>query len=306
MKYYMGIDGGGSKTTVLICDENGKAAAVYTGKGINSNTVGMRAAKKNLAEAVRGAIAIADVPLTAAFIGSAALSARADTVYVQDFCGDVFYCDNIAMDSDVFIALEAMRRTGPCAVVICGTGSMAAGRDPNGRIIHTGGWGPVLGDEGSGYALALDAIKAGIRGAEKSGPPTKLSDVLADYFSVKDYNDLLPLFYENNVDTCRVAGFAPFLFDVLQQGDAVAKEITDKHMLLLFRTAAALLRQLPENTPLGLWGGILQHQAYFRDGLSRLIKSSFPNTEICLLPYPPEYGAAFAAMALEDIDGRSP
>ena len=300
----MGIDGGGSKTTVLICDGNGNTAALYTGKSINSNTIGFRAAKQNLAEAVRGAFAIANVPLTAAFIGSAALSARADTDYTREFCGDIIPCNKIAMDSDVYIALEAMRRPGPCAVVICGTGSMAACRDSDGRIIHTGGWGPVLGDEGSGYALALDAIKTGIRGAEKSGRPTKLSDAVLDYFTIKEFDDLLPLFYENNVDTCLVAGFAPILFDILHTGDTAAKELVDKHILLLFRTTAALLHKLPDTAPLGLWGGILQHQAYFRDSFSRYVRSSFPNTEICLLPYPPEYGAAFAAMAMENINGR--
>ena len=174
MKYYLGIDGGGTKTTAILCDENAHLISRFVGESINYNSVGMETARENLRQTVDGVLAENDIKLNAAFIGMSAISDRADDNFTRKFCAGIIDCDKVTMDSDVYIGLEAMRCDGAAAMVISGTGSMAVGRLPDEKIIHTGGWGYILGDEGSGYSMSVDALRAAICGYEGRAEKTSL------------------------------------------------------------------------------------------------------------------------------------
>ena len=194
MKYYLGIDGGGTKTTAVICDENCNFISSFVGESINFNSVGTKTARENLRAIADGVTQGGNIRPDAVFIGMSAISERADDALTKELCDDIFDCGNITMDSDVFIGIEAMRCDGAAAMVISGTGSMAAGRLADGEIIHTGGWGYILGDEGSGYAMALDAIKAGICASEGSSQPTSLTQAVLDHFKISDMQELIDIF----------------------------------------------------------------------------------------------------------------
>lgn len=296
MAYYLGIDGGGSKTTAIVCDENLNKISSFVGEGINFNSIGMETARQNLKGVVEGVLAGKDISLNAAFIGMSAISNRADKELTGEFCGGIINCPNITMDSDVFIALEAMGCDGPAAMVISGTGSMACGRLPDGSIIHTGGWGYILGDEGSGYGMALDAVKSAIRAYEKSGPATALTQGVLSHHKITDMQEIIDIFYNPPMPRSEIAKFAPVFLEYVNSGDEVALNILKKHAKELADTVTALLKQMPEGTPLGLWGGIMENSSEFREEFTAQIKDKFPQTEVNLLKYPPEYGAVMAAI----------
>lgn len=296
MAYYLGIDGGGSKTTAIVCDENLNKISSFVGEGINFNSIGMQTARQNLKGVVEGVLAGKDISLNAAFIGMSAISNRADKELTGELCGGIINCPNITMDSDVFIALEAMGCDGPAAMVISGTGSMACGRLPDGSIIHTGGWGYILGDEGSGYGMALDAVKSAIRAYEKSGPATALTQGVLNYCKITDMQEIIDIFYNPPMPRSEIAKFAPVFLEYVNSGDEVAFNILKKHAKELADTVIALLKQMPEGTPLGLWGGIMENSSEFREEFTAQIKDKFPKTEVNLLKYPPEYGAVMAAI----------
>ena len=298
MNYFLGIDGGGSKTTALLCDENKKTVAEYVGGGLNYNAIGFAAARENLKEVVDGVLGGKDLPLTAAFLGLSALSEKADGALVERLCSGIIDCGMIGMHTDVYIALEAMETDGPAAAVICGTGSMAAGRDENGTILHTGGWGHLLGDEGSGYALSMEAIKAAIRGAEGSGPKTILTEEVLSFFGIADIGGLIDLFYDPPLPRDRIAAFAPWFFGAVRCYDRAAYDIMHAQAKSLAGTAAALLRQLPDGTDVGLWGGIFEHYSEFLSEFREELSALFPAAYISLLRQPPVYGAVLAAMKL--------
>ncbi len=296
MAYYLGIDGGGSKTTAIICDENLNKISSFVGEGINFNSVGMEKARQNLKGVVEGVLAGKDICLNAVFIGMSAISNRADNELTKELCQGIINCPNITMDSDVFIALEAMGCDGAAAMVISGTGSMACGRLTEGTIIHTGGWGYILGDEGSGYGMAVDALKAAIRSYEKSGPATALTQRVLNYCKITDMQEIIDIFYNPPMPRSEIAKFAPVFLDCVRTGDEVALDILKKHAKELADTVTALLEQMPEGTPLGLWGGIMKNSSEFREEFTAKIKEKFPKTEVSLLKYPPEYGAVKAAI----------
>ncbi|MEE1065735.1 MAG: BadF/BadG/BcrA/BcrD ATPase family protein [Acutalibacteraceae bacterium] len=294
MKYYLGIDGGGTKTTAIICDENAQLISRFVGESINYNSVGMETARKNLKATVDGVLPN-DVKLNAAFIGMSAISERADDEFTKKLCEGIIDCDKITMDSDVYIGLEAMRCDGSAAMVISGTGSMAVGRLPDGEIIHTGGWGYILGDEGSGYAICIDALRAAICGYEGSAEKTLLTDAVKEHYQVNDMLELIDIFYDPPMPRSEIAKLAPIVFKC-SENDGVADAIIRNHAQLLANTVSALLSQLPEGTPLGLWGGIFENYEKFRNLFSASVNERFPETEINVLEYAPEYGAVFAAI----------
>ena len=302
MKYYLGIDGGGSKTTAVICDEKGNTVASFIGDSINYNSVGTAAARENLRKTVEGAIGPEDITFSSAFIGMSAISERADDDVTKTLCDGIIDCPKIVMDSDVYIGIEAMKLNGPAAMVISGTGSMSVGRLGDGTIIHKGGWGYILGDEGSGYAIALDAIRAAVCGEENSAPKTALTDAVLKFYKADNLLSLIDIFYDPPISRSEIAKFAPLVFECADNGDAVAKNIITHHTELLANTVCALLREMPEGTPLGMWGGIMQNCEGFRTEFSALVNKEFPKTKAFLLDYPPEYGAIFAAMKLDGID----
>lgn len=294
MKYYLGIDGGGTKTTAIICDENAQLISRFVGESINYNSVGMEAARKNLKATVDGVLP-ENVKLNAAFIGMSAISERADDEFTKKLCEGIIDCDKVTMDSDVYIGLEAMRCDGAAAMVISGTGSMAVGRLPDGEIIHTGGWGYTLGDEGSGYAICIDALRAAICGYEGSAEKTLLSDAIKEHYQVSDMLELIDIFYDPPMPRSEIAKLARLVFSCAET-DNVADAIIKNHAQLLANTVSALLSQMPDGTPLGLWGGIFENYEKFRSYFSSTVNERFPETKINVLEYAPEYGAVFAAI----------
>lgn len=301
MKYYLGIDGGGTKTVAIVCDENGTLVSRFVGKSINYNSVGTHTARKNLKETVDGVLDGKGITLSSVFIGMPALSDRADEELTKQMCDGVIDCPKIAMDSDVYIGLEAMKCDGAVAMVVSGTGSMAVGRLEDGTILHTGGWGYILGDEGSGYALGLDAVKAAICGAEGSAAPTILTQKVLEHFNITEIDSLIDIFYDPPITNSEVAKLAPVLFECAQNGDTVADKIINRHAQLLADTVTALLCRMPCGTPLGMWGGILVNCDMFREKFVSLVKEKFPETEVEIIKYPPEYGAVFAAMKEDNV-----
>ena len=303
MRYYLGVDGGGSKTTALICDETGARISSFFAGGINYNAIGIDAARENLRAAVAGALGGRDIPLSSACIGCAALDGPADAALTERLCGGVIPCDHIILDSDVGVALAAMDTEGGAAIAICGTGSMAAGRDRDGRIIHTGGYGYLIGDEGSGFAVARQAVGAGLRCFDKSGPATMLTDRVFAFYNAESVPALLDTLYKTPFTPGTVAAFAPEVLRCAEEGDAVASSILKDQAKGFAETVKALLRKLPENAPLGLWGGMFQHHESYAALFSEYVKKDFPGCRVGLLPNPPEYGAVLAAMRTESKNG---
>src|SRR5581483_5378036 len=109
--------------------------------------------------------------------------------------------------------------------LVAGTGSMAFARAPDGRTARAGGWGYLLGDEGSGYALALAALRAVVRDADGRGPATRLTSRLLAHFGAVLAQDLVRLVYGGGVDRAALAAVAPYVLEAAAAGDEVAAEI---------------------------------------------------------------------------------
>ncbi|MBR0509768.1 MAG: hypothetical protein IJJ85_06585 [Clostridia bacterium] len=295
---FLGLDGGGSGSTAVLCDETGAVVRRAKGGGLNFLGIGMDAARENLRALVSDVTEGSAYAVAAAGIGCAALDGIADEKLTEALCGGTVPCKAICLDSDVSMALFAVKERGCAAAAICGTGSMAAGRLPDGTVIHTGGWGARLGDEGSGYRLSVEAVRAALSYADGVGEHTALYDAVMDFFRCRTKGELIARFYDPPVSTREVAAFAPVFFGIAAKGDHAANTILNCQVLSFTDTVSALMRRLPQGTPLGVWGGIFEHHAPFRDLFIQTLSSRFPQTEVSLLPCAPEVAAAKRAMRL--------
>ncbi len=291
--YFLGIDGGGTKTTCLVCDESLNEIFRTVGSSINFYSEGLEKARSNMKAML---LEIEEKTGIAHFdgvcVGSSALFSRADEQTRADFCDGVFDADNIIMDSDLFIALKASEKKN-VLVAIAGTGSMVAGFNEKGEVITKGGYGYILGDEGSGYRIALDGIREGVRSLDGTGENTLLGEYLLEFGKVKAKEELVDAFYCPEKDRKSIAAFSPFVSKAAQNGDKIALSILHKQCELLCMTVNALLAEMPEKPHISLFGGVFQHDEIFTSHFKALVRDKCASCE--LLTKEPAYGAVVAA-----------
>lgn len=299
MKYYLGIDGGGTRTTAAVSDENGKVILKAIGKTINFYSVGMEAARENLEEIIRGINSkIGSVMFEAAFVGCSALDGEADKETVSALCGGIINAERTKMDSDVYVALKSVDTDESHCVAICGTGSMAIGEGENGKTIVKGGWGHIIGDEGSAYSIAVKALK---KCCELSDSDISNDLIISanGYFNVSGFRKAIDIIYSPDTSKDIIAGFAADVAKLAESGDKHAEAIIIEEAKSFSRTVLCLLNELNGCSLLSLYGGVFQHNELFKNNFSDEIRKQYPEIRIELLSVAPEEGALRIARKMQ-------
>ena len=287
-----GIDGGGTTTKVVVCNLEGKMLHSFQSGTINHYGAGIPKVKENFA-------AIADnfqknlgcVPGTI-FTGNSALDGLADESLVQELTSGVFEPSKVIFHSDVYIALLSFTLGSPGAVLISGTGSMACGIDAGGAYHTAGGWGQVLGDEGSGYHMALKGIKAALRAYDGLGEPTLLADRVMKFFDLKEMPELIDKIYNPPVEKSVIAAFATEVATAANKGDKAALDITEGEAKWLYKLALAITGKCKTQN-LGYVGSVLSKNDRIRSKLSALLAEKHINLQVPR--FTPEIGALIGA-----------
>ncbi len=290
MGYYIGIDGGGTKTTVAVADDNGLLLK-KEGKSINFYSVGMDCARKNLRAVVSEIEAELGIDgFEAAVIGCSALDGEAEDELINELCGGVINAQKIKMTSDVHIALESVGDVACPCVAVCGTGSMTVGRDCNQNILIAGGWGHIVGDEGSAYAIATDGLKLCCEQYDK-GESTALLSSATEFFGVGDFRKAIDVIYSSETTKDVIAAFASCIGELAEKGNKNATEILTRQAEKFAQTVLILLDKIKICDTLGLYGGVLKNNPLFAEVFLEKIKEKYPEIKIILLDTPPEESA---------------
>ncbi len=298
MKYYLGIDGGGTKTVAAVLNEEGKLSIKATGKSINFYSVGMKTAKENLAAVVNEIYSSLKIKgFESVFIGCSALDGEADDKLINELCDGVINARKIKMNSDVYIALKSVGKVECPCVAICGTGSMAIAEDINGNIRVKGGWGHIIGDEGSGYSIAVEALKSCCAFYD-GGEEHPLLRNAECYFGVEDFRKAIDIIYSPETSKDVLAGFSEKVGMLADSGDETAKYIILNEARKFSKTVIMLLDEIKSCSVLGLYGGLFQHNEFFTTCFVKEIKSRYPDLTIKALDIPPEERAAELARGL--------
>lgn len=273
----IGVDGGGSRTRVWIArrDLPTKDGLIGRGSGGSANprVVGTDEAIKNIDLAIQSAFEDANVQrqsVSSACIALAGTDREGERAPIQSWAQHVALADRVMITNDAVPILFSAVPSGVGIALISGTGSFAIGRNKDGKTIRCGGWGPVFGDEGSGYAIATDALRAAAKSADGRGPQTKLLARILDHLEVVSASELIPAIYSDRSDRARIAGLAPIAFDSANEGDSVAAEIIHSATQRLAELVRALANKLDFSAgqfTLAVSGGVLLNQTIFRDRL---------------------------------------
>jgi N-acetylglucosamine kinase len=168
---------------------------------------------------------------------------------------------HLIVTTDAAIALSGATATGQGIAVIAGTGSIAFGRNAEGRTARAGGWGYIFGDEGGGFDIARQALRAALGMEEGWGSPTSLRQALLDATGSRNANEVLHLFYTSEWPRPRVALLAPLADAAAAEGDTVAMVILNRAAVELATLAAAVRSQLwkpGEAVDVAYIGGVFQ------------------------------------------------
>lgn len=296
---FFGIDGGGTQSRLGICDETDRLIAQVKGGSTNRYAVGFDAACDNLRDLIQKLKIESGIDVqncVAGCFASAGMSTEQETEdFRRFFTGEGIRCP-LYLCNDALAALAGGTGTAEGIIVVSGTGSIAAGLDKNGRTARAGGLGHLIGDEGSGFKIGLDGIKAAAAALERRGERTILAPMLFNHYGVNTIRELFPFLY-TNFDKSRVASFSPCVFQAAQQSDAVATHILTtaaQDLSLLTRSVYGALFDGAE-AELVFSGGILEHQVSFAKLTAAYICDALPQVRIICRRFEPVVGACILA-----------
>jgi N-acetylglucosamine kinase-like BadF-type ATPase len=246
MTYFLGVDGGASKTAALVTDNEGMSLGDGVAGPSNHLRVGIETAARNIERAVNKALVAADVAsreIVWAYCGIAGADHPAHRQEIVDSLNIFFPRGNFTVDNDARIALTGAIGFGAGVVVIAGTGSVAFGRNGAGEEARAGGWGPAVGDEGSAYGIAREGFAAVLRAYDGRGPATKMLEILS-----RDYQlaaSEIPRFvYAKSTQADDIARHSKLVIEAAEAGDEVARAILEDAGRELAASVIAVARRL--------------------------------------------------------------
>jgi N-acetylglucosamine kinase-like BadF-type ATPase len=293
-RFVMGIDGGATKTLAAVLDLESKALHLGHAGPSNEDAVGAQRAVQALLEAADQAIGRAGISredLSAAVLAVAGTDTSAVARHVRSACNDQWIVVN-----DVVAAWAAATGAQPGIGAISGTGSNVFGMGPAGRVWRAGGWGHLLGDEGSGYWLGIESIKAALHDREASGPDTALSAAACAFFGCGSVEEVAALVYSKPLTKGEIAAFATEAAKLAAR-DVVARQLYGDGARELAGQILVVIRQtgLTGSFPVGLIGSVFKAGPVFVQPLTEAVHEFMPGARVSVVEMAPAGGSLLLA-----------
>jgi N-acetylglucosamine kinase-like BadF-type ATPase len=259
------IDGGNSKTEVLVVSRAGEVLGQSRGPGASPQNVGVAACVAALEELVLRALTAAagppDRPFavhTSAYL--AGLDFPREEAALHAALAARGWSDTLTVGNDTLALLRAGSSDGTGVAVVCGAGINAAGVGPDGRVHRFPALGKVSGDWGGGYRLGEEALWWAVRAEDGRGPGTALRAAVAGYYGAETLLEVVQGLHFGEIGTASLHGLCPLLFQVAAAGDQVAQEVVTRFVEEVGSLVAVILRRLRLTTSepeIVLGGGVL-------------------------------------------------
>jgi N-acetylglucosamine kinase-like BadF-type ATPase len=292
-KYFVAMDGGGTKTDAVLFDDTGRLIHRVVGQSSSPSALDDEQLRRHLTDIFTKLFSKEKPPSVACcFAGVSGcdhplLRERLTKVLTETLS---VLSASIQVDNDAITALWSGTDGSPGAVVIAGTGSIAYGCLPDGSRFRIGGWGHLVGDDGSGYFIGKEAVRAVLRAHDGLEPRTPLYDKIQAHFKVAAMPDIIPMIYGTIKTT--LANLAPLVIDAAEAGDAAAIRILKSSAMHLNELIRAALSRFDEpDVPVVLAGGLWKAK-WLREKATEGI-----HARLILPKYPPVYGAMVGAVS---------
>jgi len=290
MRYFLGIDGGGSMTVAMVATEAGQI--IGRGESGRSNFRGIEAAEAidAIRDAMVGAVEQADLQTTdisAACFGLAGAGRLIDRSFIKKGLNQAGLPKKLIIVDDMKIAMASVLPQGWGLILNAGTGTIAVGKDEQGKIDRVDGWGYLLGDEGSGYAIGLEVLKASLRSYDGRTHKTMLEESICRHFKITNPGELLELPEPKLHSPTAIADLARLAIDAAQQKDEIALRIVEQAGADLVRTASSLIGKFDwskRSFQACLMGGLLSNGGILRNKVEAGLQKFAHKIEI-VAPY---------------------
>lgn len=307
MTYFIGVDGGASKTAALVIDEQGTPLGRGLAGASNHLRVGIEEATRNIERAVNKALVEAGIAIRNveyAYCGIAGSDHPAHRQRVIDSLRIFFPRGNFIVDNDARIALTGAIGFSAGIVVIAGTGSVAFGRNHAGEEFRAGGWGPTLGDEGSGFWIAREGLSAIVRAHDGRGFATKMTDILCDDYDMCSPVELPRLVYATTTHADDIARYGKLVIKAATESDAIALDILARAGSELAECVLAVARRLhltDAQFPVAYVGGAFHAGELLLSPMRLRLNRDAPGASLIEPQHEPVEGAAMMAMKAAEM-----
>jgi N-acetylglucosamine kinase-like BadF-type ATPase len=311
MNCAVGVDGGASKTLCLVGTEDGHVLGFGRGGGSNHQVCGLDAALGEIAHSVGEALAQAQASAQEVQLGMFCLAGAdlpEDYALLSQRIEDLGVCQQAVVKNDTMAALRSGLSRPWGVVVICGTGTNAAGRAPDEREIILPGLGHISGDWGGGEEISQQIIRLVMRAWDGRGKPTVLSQMVLEALDVPSVELLLRMLYHHQIEEEQLLGLVPLLFEAAYGGDEVACRLVREVGLEVGVTARTLIRRLSlqdADVEVVLGGSIFKAKGpLLIDTITGVIHEVAPRASIVLPEFEPVVGALFLALEAAGVQVR--
>jgi glucosamine kinase len=299
MNCFLGIDGGGTKTKCVLIDNDNNVLFESIGDASNPLSVGILKSAAILAEMIKGVFRSTEIErIDSIVIGLAGAGRKNQADEIKREILELLSIEKLDFNylgvvSDAEATIAGAFEGKPGAILIAGTGSILFGKDRKGNFYRAGGFGKIIGDEGSGYSIArkgLNAVAKDLDGFEKK---TLLTNTLEEEYHIATKEDLINRVYSQNFD---VASMAKHVINCAEDGDPVCRKIIRDEVKELILQLELLKRKMKTKIlQVALSGGLISSQNYYSKELVKKIISSSTGIRIKKILYPAEIGAALIA-----------
>jgi N-acetylglucosamine kinase-like BadF-type ATPase len=308
----LGVDGGQTSTKCVLATIEGRVLAEGQGGPLIHLAAegGRERFVTSLGEAIGDAwrrAGVAPRPVAAIGLGLTGVEADGPEAHVvAELLPRVVEAGKAEIQSDAVSALVGAHAGQPGVIAIAGTGSVVLGQNRRGVRQRAGGWGWLLGDEGSAMAIGRDGLMAALQAIDGVGPPTTLRTIFLQHFGVSRPRDVKNVVYAPDFGARGFGQLAPLVSRAAADGDAVACTIVARHADLLARDVRAVVRALDfgaDPIPVAPLGGAFEHVTGLRDGFVRTLAAADSHLVVRPPLLPPTLGAVL--LALEAIGAAS-
>ncbi|MBZ5663793.1 MAG: ROK family protein [Acidobacteriia bacterium] len=287
MAYYLGIDGGGTKTRCVLADEATVLAKAMTG-GCSVIRHGEQQAREALHAAIHQVCATARISpnqIRAICIGVTGAARSEIAAKIRSILAELapdMAPANIEVVGDTVIALEAAFGVGPGVIAIAGTGSIVYGRDATGRTARAGGWGFAISDEGSGHWIGRRAVYS-ILSARDQGLETALTAMVFQAWKISSIDELV--LRANATPPPDFPRLFPIVLRAADEADAIARDLLSEAGVELAKIAAIVLRRLAPDAPgamlpVAMTGSVFRQSQVVRQVFYNTLQASFPALDV--------------------------
>jgi len=283
MSHFLAIDAGGTKTRCLLADETRILGHAVTGS-VKLMRVGEAEASSRLRAMLAEVSLTAGISLnqiTQTCVGLAGLSIDAVREWAKRTIGDLVGGD-LLLVGDEEVALDGAFRGGPGILIIAGTGSNVLGRAADGAMYHAGGWGPAIGDEGSGFWIGHEALRMGFWAKDRNIETTLLTEI-GELWGAKSLGEIVEM--ANARPGPDFPALTPLVARCAEAGDELAVAVLERAGIELAEQVALVTLKMKESgrkrkVEAAYTGSVLEHISLVRSTMIAALKSSSPDVKV--------------------------